>query len=413
MSTVKTFLLPDLGEGLADAELLTWSVDVGDTITLNQTIAEVETAKASVELPSPYAGVVVARHAEEGTTIDVGAPFLDIEVAGPATTGPASPETADEAAADARPEPSVEKAESETVGAAPTRTPVLVGYGVAEETSSRRPLAAPQVRKEARERGIDLATVAPTGPHGNVTRDDLAVSSAPHADEERTPIKGVRKHTAEAMVRSAFTAPHVTEFVTVDVTPMMELLDELKASPLLAGVRVTPLALVAKALLIAVREHPSLNSSWDEAANEIVTKKYVNLGIAAATPRGLMVPNIKNAQTLGFRDLCSSLSALTAVAKEGKTGPAELADGTITITNIGVFGIDSGTPILTPGEAAILCFGAVRRQPWEYRGEIALRHVTTLSLSFDHRLVDGEQGSKFLSTVATLLSDPVGFAALG
>ncbi|MBY6677284.1 2-oxo acid dehydrogenase subunit E2 [Rhodococcus sp. BP-332] len=413
MSTVKTFLLPDLGEGLADAELLTWSVDVGDTITLNQTIAEVETAKASVELPSPYAGVVVARHAEEGTTIDVGAPFLDIEVAGPATTGPASPDTADEAAADARPEPSVEKAESETVGAAPTRTPVLVGYGVAEETSSRRPLAAPPVRKEARERGIDLATVAPTGPHGNVTRDDLAVSSAPHADEKRTPIKGVRKHTAEAMVRSAFTAPHVTEFVTVDVTPMMELLDELKASPLLAGVRVTPLALVAKALLIAVREHPSLNSSWDEAANEIVTKKYVNLGIAAATPRGLMVPNIKNAQTLGFRDLCSSLSALTAVAKEGKTGPAELADGTITITNIGVFGIDSGTPILTPGEAAILCFGAVRRQPWEYRGEIALRHVTTLSLSFDHRLVDGEQGSTFLSTVATLLSDPVGFAALG
>jgi 2-oxoisovalerate dehydrogenase E2 component (dihydrolipoyl transacylase) len=413
MSTVKTFLLPDLGEGLADAELLTWSVDVGDTITLNQTIAEVETAKASVELPSPYAGVVVARHAEEGTTIDVGAPFLDIEVAGPATTGPASPDTADEAAADARPEPSVETAETETVGAAPTRTPVLVGYGVAEETSSRRPLAAPPVRKEARERGIDLATVAPTGPHGNVTRDDLAVSSAPHADEERTPIKGVRKHTAEAMVRSAFTAPHVTEFVTVDVTPMMELLDELKASPLLAGVRVTPLALVAKALLIAVREHPSLNSSWDEAANEIVTKKYVNLGIAAATPRGLMVPNIKNAQTLGFRDLCSSLSALTAVAKEGKTGPAELADGTITITNIGVFGIDSGTPILTPGEAAILCFGAVRRQPWEYRGEIALRHVTTLSLSFDHRLVDGEQGSKFLSTVATLLSDPVGFAALG
>jgi len=413
MSTVKTFLLPDLGEGLADAELLTWSVDVGDTITLNQTIAEVETAKAPVELPSPYAGVVVARHAEEGTTIDVGAPFLDIEVAGPATTGPASPDTADEAAADARPEPSVEKAESETVGAAPTRTPVLVGYGVAEETSSRRPLAAPPVRKEARERGIDLATVAPTGPHGNVTRDDLAVSSAPHADKERTPIKGVRKHTAEAMVRSAFTAPHVTEFVTVDVTPMMELLDELKASPLLAGVRVTPLALVAKALLIAVREHPSLNSSWDEAANEIVTKKYVNLGIAAATPRGLMVPNIKNAQTLGFRDLCSSLSALTAVAKEGKTGPAELADGTITITNIGVFGIDSGTPILTPGEAAILYFGAVRRQPWEYRGEIELRHVTTLSLSFDHRLVDGEQGSKFLSTVATLLSDPVGFSALG
>lgn len=392
MSTVKTFLLPDLGEGLADAELLAWSVDIGDTVTLNQTIAEVETAKASVELPSPYAGVVVARHAEEGTTVDVGAPFLDIEVPSTDTADVPVPAPADPPA-----DP-------------PKRTPVLVGYGVAEESSSRRPLAAPPVRKEARDRGIDLSTIIPTGSHGDVTRADLASS---RLDEDRTPIKGVRKHTAEAMVRSAFTAPHVTEFVTVDVTPMMELLEQLKSSPLLAGVRVTPLALVAKALLIAVREHPSLNSHWDEAADEIVTKKYVNLGIAAATPRGLMVPNVKNAHALGFRDLCAALADLTSVAKEGKTGPADLADGTITITNIGVFGIDSGTPILTPGEAAILCFGAIRRQPWEHRGEVALRHVTTLSLSFDHRLVDGEQGSKFLSTVATLLSDPVGFTALG
>jgi 2-oxoisovalerate dehydrogenase E2 component (dihydrolipoyl transacylase) len=422
MTTTKTFLLPDLGEGLTEAELLAWLVAVGDTVELNQIIAEVETAKASVELPSPYAGIVVALHAQAGSTIEVGSPFIEVAVA----------------VADAHtPEPSGSRPEP-----AAAQTPVLVGYGVAEETTTRRrrrakpaekiasngstpvphrvpgrPLATPPVRFAAKQRGIDLASVSATGEHGEVTRADLelhcatltragAPTTTASGDEIRTPIKGVRKHTAAAVVRSAFTVPHVTEFVTVDVTPTLEFIDQLRTSKAFTGARLTPLTLVAKAVLVALRTNPSLNSMWDEDAQEIITKKYVNLGIAAATPRGLMVPNIKDAQQLSMVDLAQALSDLTATAKSGKTGPEDLAGGTITITNIGVFGVDSGTPIINPGEAAIVCFGAIRRQPWEYRGDIALRSVTTLSLSFDHRLVDGQQGSVFLATVADILADP-------
>ncbi|SNS56584.1 dihydrolipoamide acetyltransferase family protein [Rhodococcoides kyotonense] len=396
----KSFLLPDLGEGLTEAELITWLVKVGDTVELNQVIAEVETAKASVELPSPFAGTVTALHAEEGSTVEVGKAIIDID------------------------EP----------GAPEERTPVLVGYGVAGEGKSRRggrrpappaeaggkPLASPPVRFVARQEGIDLADVPATGGRGEVTRGDLdaflqrpePVAPQPE-DETRTPIKGVRKHTAAAMVSSAFSAPHVTEFITVDVTQTVELIEKLRSNKHFRDVRLTPLALVAKALLVALRANPSLNSEWDEVNQEIVTKRYVNLGIAAATPRGLMVPNIKGAHALGLKDLALALNGLTATAKEGKTGQEDLADGTITITNVGVFGVDSGTPILNPGEAAILCFGAIRRQPWEFEGEIALRSVTTLSLSFDHRLVDGEQGSRFLADVASMLADPLNLVALG
>ncbi|OZD14772.1 branched-chain alpha-keto acid dehydrogenase subunit E2 [Rhodococcus sp. 06-156-3C] len=407
-----SFRLPDLGEGLTEAELISWSVEVGDTVELNQVIAEVETAKASVELPSPFAGTVTALHAEEGSTVQVGNVIIDI------TDG--SAEIAVE-----------EPAEKEE------RVPVLVGYGVAGEGASRRgnrrpsppasppptngrPLASPPVRFVAKQHGVDLADVPATGTHGEVTRDDLAAyterGTVPVAgtgkNETRTPIKGVRKHTAAAMVSSAFTAPHVTEFITVDVTPSVELLEKLRATKHFRDIKLTPLALVAKALLVALRSNPSLNSEWDEQNQEIVTKNYVNLGIAAATPRGLMVPNIKDAHTLGLKDLAHALTQLTVTAKEGKTGQADLADGTITITNVGVFGVDSGTPILNPGEAAILCFGAIRRQPWEFEGEIALRSVTTLSLSFDHRLVDGEQGSRFLADIASILADPMNLVAL-
>ncbi|MCD7053092.1 2-oxo acid dehydrogenase subunit E2 [Rhodococcus sp. BH2-1] len=437
MPTIKTFHLPDLGEGLTEAELITWTVAVGDDVELNQIIAEVETTKASVELPSPYAGTVTALHVSEGDNIDVGSAFIDISVDG--AHGSAAPAPTSNA-----------EDQSE-------RAPVLVGYGVATDAVSRRrktavptpmvaptapradtpiptgrPLAAPPVRFAAKQYGVDLADITPTGARGQITRADFrrfmtAVPDTTGPDtnfttlleapvitgaEERIPIKGVRKHTAAAMVRSAFTAPHVTEFIDVDVTPMMELLGRLKQHQQFAGVRITFLALVAKALLVALRSNPTLNSLWDEEAQEIVVKRYVNLGIAAATPRGLMVPNIKNAHALGLRDLAVALSALTATAKEGKTGPAELADGTITITNVGVFGIDAGTPILNPGEAAILAFGSIRRRPWEYQGEVALRSITTLSLSFDHRLVDGEQGSKFLATLADLLADPTSLIAL-
>ncbi len=445
----RSFLLPDLGEGLTEAELISWSVGPGDTVELNQVIAEVETAKASVELPSPYAGTVVALHVEAGSTVEVGTPIIDIgdgqDEAEPAAAAPVG--AADEVQTDAPTDPPAANGHEAT---GEGRVPVLVGYGVTGETAGRRgarpapdtapspassatpppsvdssrPLAAPPVRFLARQEGIDLADVPPTGPHGEVTRDDVTAyldrttgPAAPApldspARETRTPIKGVRKHTADAMVRSAFTAPHVTEFVTVDVTPTMELLDRLRQSAHLAGVRLTPLVLVAKALLIAVRRNPSLNSAWDEETREIVTKHYVNLGIAAATPRGLMVPNVKHADRLSLRDLAVALADLTAVAKEGKTGPRDLEDGTITITNVGVFGVDAGTPILNPGEAAILCMGAIRRQPWEFEGEIALRQVTTLSVSFDHRLVDGEQGSRFLADVAAVLSDPMALIAM-
>ncbi|CAB4926548.1 unannotated protein [freshwater metagenome] len=431
MSTIKSFPLPDLGEGLTEADLLTWLVAVGDTIELNQNIAEVETAKAAVELPSPFAGVVAALHVSEGDTVEVGVPIIDIRVGGE-----------DEPVA-SDPEQSVSPIQNTSSGEdEDERVPVLVGYGVAKEGSSRRggrvdspaasapnvqngkPLAAPPVRKMAKDNGVDLNELPASGSHGDVTRQDVESYLQSDTDvqqsvsgrtgrEERTPIKGVRKHTAEAMVRSAFTAPHVTEFVTVDVTETLELLESLRSSTHFRDVRLTPLALVSKAVLVALKSNPSLNSSWDEAAQEIVTKYYVNLGIAAATPRGLMVPNIKNAHELSLVDIARALADLTRIAKEGKSSPADLADGTITITNVGVFGVDAGTPILNPGEAAILCFGSIRRTPWEHNGEIALRSVTTLSLSFDHRLVDGQQGSEFLALVGRLLTHPIDLIALG
>jgi pyruvate dehydrogenase E2 component (dihydrolipoamide acetyltransferase) len=463
MSERREFLLPDLGEGLTEAEIVAWHVAVGDVVTLNQVIAEVETEKAVVELPSPFAGTVLALLAEAGATVDVGAPIIAIEIDQAGTEGAG---TAAVAAAPSAPVTAMESAPAEE------RVPTLVGYGPSEAapTSRRhrrgrgagsgmapppvvppapsvlplgddvtaaaagaapvasRPLAKPPVRYMARVRGVDLTQVAGSGPDGVITREDVEAHAAgmgagvgngvpPRgadvgARETRTPIKGVRKHTAEAMVRSAFTAPHVTEFVTVDVTPMMELVDRLRESAAFEGVRVTPLTVIAKALLLAVEENPSLNSSWDEAQQEIVTKHYVNLGIAAATPRGLVVPNIKDADRLKLRELAQALSSLTATAREGKSSPADLSGGTITITNIGVFGVDGGTPIINPGEAAILCVGAVRRQPWEFEGEVALRQVLTLSLSFDHRLVDGQEGSLFLASVARMLADPTYLLAL-
>src|SRR5690554_4540661 len=418
---VKEFAMPDLGEGLTESELVSWNIAEGDTIELNQVIAEVETAKALVQLPSPYAGTVSKLFVDEGTTVLVGAPIIAIEVEGDASL----------------PEP----VEGQPVEG--ERNSVLVGYGPpvegtgrparrarggastssASETSApveptprERPRSTPPVRKLAADRGIDLTMVTGTGADGLITRDDvLAHSEAPEASaapssprerETRTLIKGVRKHTAAAMVSSAFTAPHVSEFLTVDVTPTMELLESIKANRAFAGHRINILTVVAKAITIAIARNPSVNSHWDEAAGEIVQFGYVNLGIAAATPRGLIVPNIKDADQLDLVGLADALGTLTETARAGTTSPADLSGGTISITNIGVFGIDAGTPILNPGEAAILAMGAIRRQPWEYQGEIALRSVMTLSLSFDHRLVDGEQGSRFLADVGTILSNP-------
>ncbi len=434
---IKDFALPDLGEGLTESEIVSWHVAVGDSVTLNQPLAEVETAKAIVQLPSPFAGVIAALYVEPGTTVTVGSRIVGIE-------------TEIDAAADAP-------------AAAPAleRNAVLVGYGPAVETGSRpqrkarkvpagaaagasseptaaasapssspvgdirvMPMSTPPVRKLAHDLGVNLALVAGTGEGGAITRDDVhaaasasamsptepaAKATRSGARETRTLVKGVRKHTAAAMVASAFTAPHVTEFLTVDVTRTVELVSRLKARGELASV----LAVVAKALCLAVSRNPSLNSRWDEAAGEIVEFGYVNLGIAVATDRGLMVPNIADASTLALGELTTAITELAAAARSGTTTPKALAGGTITISNVGVFGIDAGTPILNPGEAAILATGAVRRMPWEHEGAVALREVMTLSLSFDHRLVDGEQGARFLVDIARILEDPGSVLLLG
>jgi len=443
---IKEFRLPDLGEGLTESEIVAWKVGVGDTVTLNQIIAEVETAKAVVELPSPFAGVVAALHEQPGSVVEVGKPIVSFEIeadGGDGGSGEAPGKREPNlvgygAVLEASGRPS-RRARSFAGTAAPPAPPVVsvAAPGAASPAAqaspvtagaagAERPRSTPPVRKLAKDLGVDLSALTGTGEHGLITREDVrnfivggdlpvaprnltpaeSASPAQGMRETRTPIKGVRKFTAAAMVSSAFTAPHVTEFLTLDITPTMELLGRLKASREFAGYKLTPLTLVSKAVLIALKSHPTLNARWDEANQEIVQFNYVNLGIAAATPRGLTVPNIKDADGLSLAALSTALTELTDVARAGKTAPADLAGGTISITNIGVFGIDAGTPILNPGEAAILAVGAVRKIPWEYRDEVALRQVMTLSLSFDHRLVDGEQGSRFLRDVGAILADP-------
>ena len=449
------FRLPDVGEGLTEAEVLTWHVAVGDVVEVNQTIVDIETAKSVVELPSPFAGEVTALLVPEGTTVPVGTPI--IAIGGP--TGPVVPDDASslvEAGAPAD-ESTVQK-----------REPVLVGYGVRTASTRRRrrkgdatpsvpessggvttpepaepaapaaqpagrvgdvrALAKPPVRKLAKDHGVDLLDVPCDGPV--VTRADVEAfiagrrptAASPAATpvrsveaDTRIPVKGVRKATAQAMVSSAFTAPHVTEWVTLDVSATMELVERLKADRRFAGVKVSPTLVVAKAVCLALSRTPELNASWDEAAQEIVLKGSVNLGVAAATERGLVVPNIPGADRMSLLELGEALADLTATARAGRTQPAQMSGGTFTITNVGVFGVDAGTPILNPGETGILCVGQIDRRPWVVGtpgaasggGErIEARWVTTLAVSFDHRVVDGQQGSRFLADVASILRDP-------
>ncbi|MFI8813998.1 MULTISPECIES: dihydrolipoamide acetyltransferase family protein [unclassified Streptomyces] len=461
----REFKMPDVGEGLTEAEILKWYVQPGDTVTDGQVVCEVETAKAAVELPIPFDGVVHELRFPEGTTVDVGQVIITVDVA------PGSGDAAPDAAAVPAPAQAPTAAEPEAE-APKGRQPVLVGYGVAESSTKRRPrkgaatpepaaaavqaefnghnghnghaavtvvpesrpLAKPPVRKLAKDLGIDLASVSPTGKDGIITREDVHAAAAPApapaavsvaaepttgtepeapaaqapvtARETRIPVKGVRKAIAQAMVGSAFTAPHVTEFVTVDVTRTMKLVAELKEDKDMAGVRVNPLLIIAKALLVAIKRNPDVNAAWDEANQEIVQKHYVNLGIAAATPRGLIVPNIKDAHDKTLPQLAAALGELVTTAREGRTSPAAMAGGTVTITNVGVFGVDTGTPILNPGESAILAVGSIKPQPWVHKGKVKPRQVTTLALSFDHRLVDGELGSKVLADVAAILEQP-------
>ena len=490
MSDLQRFHLPDVGEGLTEAEIVSWRVKVGDVVRTNDVLVEIETAKSLVELPSPYAGTVAELLVAEGQTVAVGTPIIAVRPVGAAT--PADPPAALPGVAAA---PADVPVEAGLIGgpAPGGRTSVLVGYGPRTTSAVRRPrranvdslaerqvkpqrhggfeigriveqrlteeaeaphpephrrqhlpasgrastgraadadgrvLAKPPVRKLAKDLGVDLRDLTPTGPLGRLTREDVlgadaaspdaasphpasldaaAPTSAEAARETRVPVKGVRRATAEAMVASAFTAPPVTEFVTVDVTRTMKLLERLRGHRDFADVKVSPLLLVAKALLMAVRRNPGVNASWDAASGEIVVKHYVNLGIAAATPRGLVVPNVKDADAMSLHELAVAFGELVATAREGRTQPEQMARGTISITNVGVFGVDTGTPILPPGEAAILAFGAVRAKPWVHKGTVVPRQVTTLALSFDHRLVDGDLGSRFLADIAAVLERP-------
>jgi pyruvate dehydrogenase E2 component (dihydrolipoamide acetyltransferase) len=509
------FLLPDVGEGLTEAEIVAWKVKVGDTVEINDVIVEIETAKSLVELPSPFEGTVLGLLVPEGETVPVGTPIISIGAEGEAPAAPAAPTStptstpteqtesdpylgmAEKAgAAEAQVDPadidlsnpaasgSMEgaslvgrikaergpmrrarrgSASPSTVAGGQTQMQVQGAFSpggaqsdevvpadespvpatdqratqaapaealvpaAAQSPGVVRTLAKPPVRKLAKDLGVDLTTLTGSGPSGSITRDDVqgaangsataAATAAPAAPapaaargerETREPIKGVRKMMAAAMSQSAFTSPHVTEWITVDVTAAMQLVARLKKRPELRDTKVSPLLVLARAVMLAMKRTPEINSYWDEAAQEVVYKHYVNLGIAAATPRGLVVPNIKDADALSMTELAAALGELTATAREGRTQPAEMAGGTFTITNVGVFGVDAGTPIINPGESAILCFGAINKRPWvdEETGEIVVRDVTTLALSFDHRHIDGEKGSRFLADVAGMLQDP-------
>ncbi|HEY4453758.1 MAG TPA: dihydrolipoamide acetyltransferase family protein [Pseudonocardiaceae bacterium] len=429
MPDFKKFLLPDTAEGLTEAEILSWHVKPGDDIKVNTILVEIETAKAAVELPSPWEGKVTELLVEAGQTVDVGAPIIVIDV-DPTGAAPAPAASTPDSGAVPNlvgygPKGAAGKrrrARTDTPAQTPAPAPVVVvpePKPVPEPVVSSGdlvPLTKPPVRKLAKELGIDLRALSGSGRNGVITREDVQraadgpAPTAPTYDaatkERRVPIRGVRKATASAMVSSAFTAPHVTEFLTVDVTPMMEFRAKLKSSPAFRDVKLTPLVFAAKAVCLAVQRTPDVNATWDEAAGEIVYKSYVHLGIAAATPRGLVVPKVRDAESLSLRDLATAIDGLTNTARDGKTAPADMLNGTITITNIGVFGIDTGTPIINPGESAILAFGAIRDMPWVVDGQIVPRKICQLSLSFDHRVVDGAQGSRFLADVGALLGDP-------
>lgn len=454
---LQTFAMPDVGEGLTEAEVLSWHVAVGDTLTVNQVMVEIETAKAAVELPSPFAGTVHALLVEPGVTVEVGTPIITIDTDPGAGEIPAPPP--DRPSPDTPSESQPASGNGAKIGevAADGRIATLVGYTSATAATSRRqrrgaapaaaevqpapaqvqpapaqvqpaaahalpaPLATPPVRKLAKDLGIDLGSVHASRPDGVISRADVESASAattPGAlpaqpgghGEVRIPVRGIRKATAAAVVASAFTAPHVTEFLTVDVTPMMELRERLRRRPEFAAVKLTPLAFAARAVCLAARRTPELNAAYstgsDGADDQIIVKQYVNLGIAAATPRGLIVPVIHDADALDLVGLAAALQELTATAREGNTTPAQMAGGTFTITNVGVFGVDTGTPIINPGQAAILALGSIKDAPWVVDGQLAVRKVCQLALSFDHRVVDGQQGSQFLADVGALLADP-------
>ena len=483
------FRMPDAGEGLTEAEVLSWRVAVGDTVTVNQVLLEVETAKAAVELPSPFAGTVVELLAQPGDTVPVGQPIIRIED-GAATGGPrpeaapgqtASPSPAAPAVAQVNaafgPDFGVGPAGGTATGAgtpaeegavpagpAPAqeadsgsgRQAVLVGYGVrAEQAPHRRPRATPHgaeqvepgppgerarpvrhgglelgraveerigraevrakppVRRLARDLDVDLASVVPTGPGGTITHDDVARAAAARAGSDVVPLSHVARMMARAMTESAFTAPHATEWVDVDVSAMTALIRAARSRPDLAELSITPLTFAALGLVRAARAHPLVNASLDASGENVLVHRSVELGIAVDSPRGLIVPRIRDAQSLDLRGMAEALGSLVETARAGRSRPEDLSGSTITITNVGVFGIDAGTPILNPGEVAILALGRVVPRPWVVDGAVVARDVATLALSFDHRVIDGALGARVLREVADFMADPATALALG
>ncbi len=455
MTALQEFRLPDVGEGLDEAEIVAWRVAVGDAVQINQVLVEIETAKSLVELPSPFAGVVRELVVPAGQATRVGSVIIRI---GDSGSEPGHPDAAAQSVAPARAArtevlvgsgPRAEDGRRSTraprsygrtratgmswpgdppSGAVPLAAPgVQPGPTPRQTPQPQRALAKPPVRKLARDLGVDLERIGGTGPDGSITRADVHAAATslgvapdgagrarvadrlpqpPDPRETRSPIRGVRRATAEAMVASAFTAPHVTEFVTVDVSESARLLKRLRGQREFAELRLSPMTLLARAMCLAARRTPEINSYWDDTAQEIVVKHYVNLGIASATNRGLLVPNVKDADRLGLPDLARTIADAVDAARTGRATAEQMTGGTMTITNIGVFGVDSGTPILAPGESAIVCLGAVAERPWAVDGQLAVRQVTTLGLSFDHRLIDGAQGSRFLADVASMMAEP-------
>ena len=470
MSTPNLFKLPDVGEGLLEAEIVSWKVKEGDIVAVNDVIVEIETAKSIVELPSPYAGTVTSLMVAEGDTVDVGTAIIAIgsgQAQSPAAAAvPAVPvvpvEPADEVLkplvgsgpkadavrrrarinpAAAVPTQAVSPADVAPAAGAPAAGAPAAAGATAQGPASNmitkaaasagrmvakanRVLAKPPVRKAAKDLGIDLSKVFATGLRGEVTKKDLISYQDQRAAEqdgagtfwvpatgqagdpriEHVKVKGVRKATAKAMVESAFSAPHVSIFVDVDASRTMEFVKRLKVSRDFEGIRVSPLLILAKAVIWAAARNPSVNATW--AGDEILIKHFMNLGIAAATPRGLMVPNIKDAQDLSLKELAIALNELAVTARAGQTAPADMRGGSLTITNIGVLGIDTGTPIINPGEVAIVAFGTIKQKPWVVDGEVVPRWITTLGGSFDHRVVDGDLSARFMADVAAIMEEP-------
>ncbi|MGW2370910.1 dihydrolipoamide acetyltransferase family protein [Kitasatospora sp. NPDC001683] len=427
MPVVREFRLPDLGEGLTGAEVVRWMVEVGEVIAVDQPVVEVETAKAVVEVPCPYGGVVTARYGEEGEEIAVGAPLVTVAVAsagGGAEDAPAgSPASPGSTAEVERP---------------------LVGYGVAESRGARRrrvgapaaaaapapvaaavvapaapavvPVISPLVRRLAREQGVDLTAVAGSGPDGLIMRADVeravaakvaapavAAPVAAAAQDGVVPLRGLRKAVAEKLSRSHREIPAATCWVDADATELMALRRQLNATP---GPKVSVLALLARICTVALARFPELNSSVTEDGSGIVRHSAVHLGFAAQGERGLVVPVVRDAHTRSTEQLGEELGRLTESARSGSLTPAELTGGTFTLNNYGVFGVDGSTPILNHPEAAMLGVGRIVAKPWVHGGELAVREVTQLSFTFDHRVCDGGTAGGFLRFVADCVEQP-------